>query len=177
MLEDMNHETPAQQPTKATSVIVLALMIIIPLAVGMVGSLASASAVDGWYADADKAPWTPPNSVFGPVWTVLYVIIGVAAWLVWREHGRPGRRRALTLYVVQLVLNSLWTPLFFNGYTHWGTTGLILAALNILLLLACALGTFAAFRPVQRLAARLLVPYLLWIAYATTLNLYMVFTN
>ncbi|OAX58228.1 hypothetical protein A5N15_08175 [Rothia kristinae] len=115
--------------------------------------------------------------MFGPVWTVLYVIIGVAAWLVWREHGRPGRRRALTLYVVQLVLNSLWTPLFFNGYTHWGTTGLILAALDILLLLACALGTFAAFRPVQRLAAWLLVPYLLWIAYATTLNLYMVFTN
>lgn len=173
----MTSSITAPRPSTARSLTTLALMILIPLAVGFLGSMATADAVDGWYASADKAPWTPPNAVFGPVWTVLYIVIGVAAWLVWREFGASGRRLALTLFVVQLIFNSLWSPLFFNGYPQWGTTGLVLALVNIAALFLTALWTFFAFRRVKPLSAWLLIPYLLWIAYASTLNLYMVFTN
>ena len=86
------------------------------------GGLATANNVNGWYATADKAPWSPPNWVFGPVWTLLYTAMAVAAWLVWRRRAE-GTRPALTAYAVQLVLNLLWTPVFFGLYPVLGTPG------------------------------------------------------
>jgi tryptophan-rich sensory protein len=114
--------------------------------------------------------WTPPNAAFGPVWAVLYTLIAVAGWLVWRRNENRVARIALPLFVAQLVLNSLWTPLFFGGYALVGPAALWIALLVILTLDLLVAATIAAFWPVSRVAALLLVPYLLWILYASTLN-------
>ncbi len=114
-----------------------------------------------WYASLRKPSWNPPSWIFGPVWTALYIMMAVAAWLVWR---RGGPRRALGLYGVQLALNAAWTPLFF-GLKLPG-----LAFAEILLLLAAVIVTARAFATVSRPAALLLVPYIAWVAFASFLN-------
>lgn len=152
------------------SVVALVAFIVIALAVGALGSLATIQNVDGWYADAAKAPWSPPNWIFGPVWTLLYTLMGVAAWLVWRERDAQPVRPALRVYIIQLVLNALWTPVFFGLYPLIGPPALwvalgIIVALDVLVLI-----TMLAFWRVRRLAAWLLVPYWAWLLFATTLN-------
>ena len=148
----------------------LLAFLVIASAVAALGSIATITQVDGWYADADRVAWSPPNALFGPVWTVLYALMSVAAWLVWREKDRRDVRRPLTLYVVQLVLNAIWTPVFFGLYPAVGVAALwaavaIIVALDVLVLL-----TMLAFWPVRRAAAVLLVPYGAWVLFATTLN-------
>lgn len=132
--------------------------------VGVVAAAASFGAIfkpGPWYAALVKPPWTPPNWVFGPVWTALYVMIAVAGWLVWRSDERG---RALRLWIAALVLNAAWSWLFFGQ--HW-----IGAALADIVLLLVAIMAFArAAWPVNRLASALFWPYLAWVAYATTLN-------
>lgn len=155
---------------RVKSVLVLVALVAIALAVGGLGSLATIQNVDGWYADAEKAPWSPPNELFAPVWTFLYIAMSVAAWLVWRRRDETGVRRALTLYVVQLVLNSLWTPVFFGLYPVIGPASLWIALAIILALDVLVLLTMLAFWRVHRLAAWLLVPYWAWLLFATTLN-------
>lgn len=117
-----------------------------------------------WYASLKKPSWNPPGWVFGPVWTTLYVMMAVAAWLVWKRGGFAAQRRALALFLVQLTLNAAWTPLFF-GLHRPG-----LAFAEILLLWLAIAATLAAFRPVSRVAASLLVPYLAWVSFAAFLN-------
>jgi benzodiazapine receptor len=117
-----------------------------------------------WYASLMKPSWNPPGWLFGPVWTVLYTMMAMAAWLVWRQGGFKTQRRALTLFLVQLALNALWTPLFFG--LHW--TGVAFAEIILLWLVIAA--TIAGFRSVNRLAAWLLAPYLVWVGFATALN-------
>ena len=117
-----------------------------------------------WYAALRKPPWNPPGWIFGPVWTALYAMMAVAAWLVWQRGGFKTQRRALSLFLVQLAFNAAWTPLFFG--LHW--TGVALAEI-VLLWLAIA-ATLAAFRPVSRTAAWLLAPYLAWVSFAAVLN-------
>lgn len=144
--------------------LVLAGLLAASFVVAFVGGLASTNGVDGWYLAADKPPWTPPNWLFGPVWTVLYTAMAVAAWLVWRRWGWQGARVALLLYGAQLLLNAIWTPLFFGAEQLW--LGLaVIVALDIVL--AC---TVVAFFRKHRVAGALLVPYLVWTLYATTLN-------
>jgi tryptophan-rich sensory protein len=144
--------------------------------VAALGGLASAGNVDGWYATAVKAPWTPPNFVFGPVWTVLYTAMAVAAWLVWRK--RPATRRtALAIYAVQLVLNLAWTPMFFGLYPALGTAALWLAFAVIVALIAAVVLTVLYFGPVSRTAGLLLLPYVAWLVYASTLNLWAALNN
>lgn len=117
-----------------------------------------------WYADLAKPVWNPPSWVFGPVWTTLYAMMAVAAWLVWQRGGWKAQRGPLTLYLVQWALNALWTPLFF-GLQRPG-----LAFLEIFALDLTVLATLAAFWRVKRLAGMLLVPYALWTGFATVLN-------
>jgi len=150
----------------------LVLLLVIAFAVAGLGSAATLVNVDGWYADADKAFWNPPNAVFGPVWTVLYTLMSVSAWLVWRERRRDpvGVRRALLAYVVQLVLNAIWTPVFFGLYPVVGAGALGIALAIIVLLDVAVLITMLRFWPVRRIAAVLLIPYWAWVLYATTLN-------
>jgi tryptophan-rich sensory protein len=117
-----------------------------------------------WYASLRKPSWNPPGWVFGPVWTVLYTMMAVAAWLVWRRGGFAAQRRPLTLFLVQLALNAAWTPLFFG--LHW--PGVAFAEMLFLWLAIGA--TLLAFRPVSRVAAWLLAPYLAWVSFAAALN-------
>lgn len=112
--------------------------------------------------------WAPPSWLFGPVWTVLYVMIAVAGWLAWR---RAGWTVGLTWYVVQLVLNAAWTPLFFGAGLYF------VALLDIIALLVALIITIALFWRSSRLAALLLVPYLVWTTYATALNAAVVILN
>jgi benzodiazapine receptor len=131
------------------------------LATGGVGAIASVDAAS-FYAQLAKPPWAPPAGVFGPVWSVLYVLMGVAAWLVWRSPGP--RRAALTLFVLQLAANALWSWLFFGW--HRGA----LAAVEVVVLLLLIAAMVAAFWRASRPAALLVVPYLLWVAFATALT-------
>jgi tryptophan-rich sensory protein len=144
--------------------------------VAWLGSQAAISNVTGWYAAADKAPWSPPTWVFGPVWTALYTAMAVAAWLVWRSRS-PNRRAALTLYGVQLALNLAWTPVFFGLYPAWGSAALWLA-LGIIVALALAVAaTVLLFGPIRRTAGLLMLPYLSWVVFASSLNLWAAANN
>ena len=144
---------------------VLAGFIAACLAAGAVGSLLSGSEPGAWYAGLRKPAFNPPGWVFGPVWTVLYVCMAVAAWLVWRCRAAPGRGRALGLFGAQLALNAAWTGLFFG----LRSPGLALAEIVALLVLIA--WTAWAFRGVRRAAGWLMAPYLAWVAFAAVLNL------
>jgi benzodiazapine receptor len=152
------------------SLLVLVAFLAISFAVAGLGVTATAGNVDGWYADADKAPWNPPNWVFGPAWTLLYTLMSVAAWLVWRQRRRVPVRRVLTLYFVQLALNAIWTPVFFGLYPAAGVAALWIALVIIVALDVAVLLTMLAFWKASRTAAWLLVPYWAWVLFATTLN-------
>jgi benzodiazapine receptor len=128
-----------------------------------IGSLASIRA-GSFYTDLVRPDWAPPPEVLGPVWTVLYALMAVAAWLVWRQGGFRAARTALTLFLVQLVVNALWSWLFFA----WQMGGAAFADIVLLWLLIVA--TLVAFARVRLLAAALLVPYLLWVSFASALN-------
>jgi benzodiazapine receptor len=162
----------AARPSRGRSILALAAFLAISFGVAAFGSIATIQNVDGWYATAEKAFWNPPNVVFGPVWTMLYLLMSVAAWLVWREHvrGAARARRALVAYVVQLVLNAVWTPVFFGLYPAMGVSALWIGLAIILALDVAVLVTMLRFWPVRRLAAVLLIPYWAWVLYATTLN-------
>ncbi len=117
-----------------------------------------------WYAGLHKPAWNPPAWIFGPVWTMLYAAMAVAAWLVWVRGGWRGEGRALALFLVQLALNAAWSPLFFGLHR----IGLALA--EILLLWAAIAAMMAAFFRIRRAAGWLLVPYLAWVSFAAVLN-------
>jgi len=142
----------------------LAVAVLVCLAAGAVGSIATADAITTWYAALRKPAFSPPNWVFGPVWTTLYVMMGVAVWLVWRQAGWAGTRVALVLFAVQLLLNTAWSFLFF-GFHRPG-----LAFLEIVVLWAAILATLVAFWQVRPVAGLLLVPYLVWVSFASVLN-------
>jgi tryptophan-rich sensory protein len=145
---------------------VLGLFVLIAAGVAAFGSAVAAAQVDGWYSEASHVTWTPPNWAFGAVWSVLYLLIAVSGWLLWLRRARG----ALVLYVAQLVVNAIWTPVFFGGYPLIGTTALWLGVVIIVALDLLVVATIAAAWPVSRAAALLLVPYLAWILYASTLN-------
>lgn len=118
----------------------------------------------GWYASLVKPSWNPPGWLFGPVWTLLYAMMTVAAWLVWRRGGWRGQKLPLGLYLVQWGLNALWTPLFF-GLRQPG-----IAFAEIVLLAAAVLATLVLFWKVRRTAGLLMTPYALWVTFAAVLN-------
>lgn len=127
------------------------------------GTLAVADA-GAYYASLTRPEWSPPGWIFGPVWTALYSLMAVAAWLVWRRGGWREQRFALSLYLFQLVLNAFWTPLFF------GLRRPDFALAEIIFLWCAIAATLIAFSKKQRLAASLLAPYLAWVSFATALN-------
>ena len=119
----------------------------------------------GWYADLVKPSWNPPSWLFGPVWSLLYAMMAVAACLVWQHGGWTAQRRALGFFVLQWALNALWTPVFF-GLQRPG-----LAFVEITALALALIATLILFWRVRRLAGALMVPYALWVAFAAALNL------
>jgi benzodiazapine receptor len=128
-----------------------------------IGGAASVQA-GAFYAQIARPDWAPPSWVFGPVWTVLYALMGIAAWLVWRVGGFRTARSALTMFIAQLALNALWSWLFFG----WQRADLAFA--DIVLLWALILATSIAFWKIRPLAGALLIPYLLWVSFAGALN-------
>lgn len=118
----------------------------------------------GWYAALDKPTWTPPGWIFGPVWTLLYIMMGVAAWLVWKRNGFSAAKAALLIFIGQLVLNGLWSWLFF-GLHRPGLAFVDIIALWMMIIL-----TIIAFWRQAVPAGVLLLPYLAWVSFASALN-------
>lgn len=134
----------------------------IGFATAATGAIASVQAAQ-FYAQLARPDWAPPAGVFGPVWSVLYVLMSVAAWLVWREGGWRAHPKTLALFLVQLVVNALWSWLFFAW--HLGAAAFVDVCVLLLLIVA----TVAAFWRVRALAGVLLLPYLAWVAFAANL--------
>jgi len=150
---------------RMTSWAALAGFIALCLAIGALGGWITAGSVANWYPTLAKPSWTPSNAIFGPVWTVLYVLMAFAAWLVWRKDMRfAGVKAAMILFMAQLALNFLWSLLFFG----LRAPGLALA--NIVALLLILVLTVWAFFQQSRLAGVIMLPYLAWVAFATALN-------
>lgn len=141
----------------------LILSVAIPVAVGsLAGFLSRDGTRSQWYKQLEKPGWMPPPYVFGPVWAVLYVLMGVAAWRVWKAGGRT---QPMVLYAVQLALNFAWSLLFFNAQSlSW-------ALFDIVALLGVLVATTVSFYQVDHVAGYLMTPYLAWVAFATALTL------
>jgi benzodiazapine receptor len=142
--------------------LVLIGLVLLCLVSGMVIGFISAESIDGWYRSIAKPWWTPPDAVFGPVWTVLYIMMAVAAWLVWLTRDRAGP--ALVLFFVQLAFNLLWSLLFFAARSPG------LALIEVVFLWTAVAATMVAFFNRSRLAGWLFVPYLVWVSFAAVLN-------
>ena len=137
----------------------LLAFLVVTFAAAALGSL---SMPDAWYAALTKPSFNPPNWIFGPVWTVLYALIAFAGWRIWKQAG--GWCGALSLWVLQLVLNGLWTPLFF------GIHRIDLALLDIATLVLVLIATIIAFFKCDRIAGVVLLPYLAWVSFAILLT-------
>ncbi|TXK17281.1 TspO/MBR family protein [Homoserinibacter sp. GY 40078] len=144
--------------------------IVLAVGVGSISALATVSHVTGWYATAEKPQWTPPDIVFAPVWTVLYLLMAVAAWLVWRQRTQERVGGALLAYGVQLAINAAWAPVFFALYPAMGVAALWLAFAILIAMLLAVLYTILRFWPISRLAGLLLCPYAAWLLFAGSLN-------
>ncbi|MDX9975347.1 MAG: TspO/MBR family protein [FCB group bacterium] len=144
----------------------LAGFLVLCFGAAAVGSMLTAASVREWYPELAKPSWNPPNSVFAPVWTALYLAMALSAWLVWRRRDeRRGVWFALGVFVVQLALNVAWSGLFF-GLRSPG-----LGLIDIVFLWLAILATLVAFWRINTVAGVLLLPYLIWVSYAAALNL------
>lgn len=175
--------SPVQQdrPGVARQIVFAAIFLAAVAVVAVLGSLANAPNTDGWYAEVEKAPWSPPNWLFGPVWSLLYLLIALAGWLIWRRGHRPGRanvaRGALTLFIVQLVLNALWSPVFFALYPVIGEPSWWIALVIIVALIISVVWVAIASAEWSRVASWIMVPYLAWLLFATSLNVAIIALN
>ena len=142
----------------------LVVAILICFAAAGLGGIVTAPNIPNWYADLAKPTWNPPSWIFGPVWSCLYLMMAISAWIVWRQAGLAEAKLPLTLFAVQLGFNSLWSILFF-GFHSPG-----MAAVDIILLWMAILATLIVFWKRSRLAGALLVPYLAWVSFAAVLN-------
>jgi tryptophan-rich sensory protein len=150
---------------------ILAFILVCELA-GFVGSVFTTPSIPGWYAGLVKPPFNPPNWIFAPVWTTLYVLMGLSAFLVYEKGPKKSEvRKALTVFAVQLLLNALWSIVFFGAHQILG------AAVLIVILWAMIMITIRLFSPISKAAAYLLVPYILWVSFATVLNISLYFLN
>lgn len=144
---------------------------------GVIGSVFTTPSIDGWYAGIVKPDLNPPAWVFGPVWTTLYLLMGIAAFLVWSSYTsapadkKKGIKLTLMLFGFQLVLNTLWSIIFFGLHSPGG------ALIEIIFLWLAILATIISFAKVSKLAAWLLTPYILWVSFALYLNFYIYILN
>lgn len=157
---------------KARQGIELVTAVIICEAAGLLGSVFTFSAIPTWYASLVKPPLNPPSWIFGPVWTTLYALMGIAAFLVWQKRAKDKKAdEALRVFALQLALNALWSILFF-GIHQAG-----LAFLEIVLMWLAIVWTMIAFYRISKPAAYLLAPYILWVSFAAYLNFALWFLN
>jgi tryptophan-rich sensory protein len=150
----------------------IAISIVFCEAVGLLGGLATASSVSTWFNTLNKPFFTPPNWLFGPAWTILYILMGVAFGLIWAEGLKTKKSKiALKFFSLQLFLNFLWSIFFF------GLKSPLLAFIDVILLWTFILLTILKFKAVSKTAAYLMIPYLAWVTFASILNLSIIILN
>jgi len=152
-------------------ILVFLICVLIPLAIGWISSTFTMGSVDSWYKTINKASFNPPGWVFGPAWTILYILMGISLYLVWTTSGSSLWKGGIGIFIVQLVLNFLWSIFFFGMHAP------LLAFIDILLLWITILANILLFWQINPTAAYLLVPYILWVSFASVLNLFIVLLN
>lgn len=147
----------------------LIIALILPQLAGLIGSLATAQAISTWYVSLNQPNFAPPNWLFAPVWILLFILMGIAFYLIWaktvKKEEKKLQDRAIRLFLIQLVFNTLWSIIFF------GQQLLFLAFLEIIMLWILILLTILQFKKLNQLSAYLMIPYLLWVSFAGILNL------
>lgn len=156
---------------KISHIIKLIISILLPLSVGAIAGMFTSQAVPIWYASLNKPSFSPPNWVFGPVWTSLYVLLGISFFLIWKEKGSEVRDLAIKVFLIQMLLNFAWSFIFF----YFNLIGV--ALLEIILLWISIASMIYLFYKIKPLAAYLNIPYLLWVSFATILNAGYYFLN
>ena len=147
-------------------VVKLVISLVVSLAAGGVGVIFTTPAIRTWYVDLNKPFFTPPNWLFGPAWTILYILMGIAAFMIWRIGlSTPGVQIALIAFLIQLILNLLWSIVFFGMHSIVG--GVVV----IVLLWIAILVTLIKFWSLYQTAGILMIPYLLWVTFASALNI------
>lgn len=141
------------------------ISLLIPLLIGYLGSIFTISQILTWYAGINKPSLLPPNGIFGPVWTILYILMGIALYLVWTNKSKKNKKVAFQVFGIQLFLNLLWSILFFNN--HW----LFLSVVEIIVLWIMILVNIIKFKEISRPASWLLWPYLIWVTFASYLTI------
>jgi len=142
----------------------IVICIAIPMIIGSLSGLATTGAIDSWYAQLNKPSFNPPNYLFGPVWTFLYVLMGISLFLIWKSPQGNERNMALAIFVIQMVLNFTWTFLFF--YFH--RPGIALIEIGILWISIMLM--ILSFYRIDKTASLLQIPYILWVSFASVLN-------
>jgi translocator protein len=139
----------------------LIISIVVCLAVGFIAGIWTSSSINSWYSTLNKPSFNPPNWLFGPVWTILYILMGISLYLVWNQNGS---KIAIMFFVLQLLLNFLWSFLFFQMKNP------LIAFIEIIFLLAMIIITAIKFYPISTTAAYLMIPYIIWVTFASILN-------
>lgn len=143
------------------------IFIVISEAIGIGGSIFTVASIPTWYAKLKKPSFNPPNWIFGPVWTILYALLGISAFLVWEKGWNNSNvQLALAIFAVQFILNFAWSAIFFRLHKT------LIALVEIMVLWIFILLTILAFYPISQVAGLVLIPYLLWVSFATLLNFY-----
>lgn len=148
---------------KLNNTLKLIIAVAISELAGIAGSFFTVSAIPDWYASLEKPALNPPAWIFGPVWVSLYFLMGISLWLIWKS-GAAEKKRAIWLFVVQLVLNAVWSPVFFGAHAIGS------ALIIIVLLWAAIVMNILIFSKISKIAAWLLVPYIVWVSFAAYLN-------
>ena len=149
----------------------LILSLLIPFVAAGIGSIATSANIPTWYADLEKPFFNPPNWLFGPVWTLLYALMGISLYLVWTARYKKSKQLAFIMFGVQLLLNTTWSLVFFGLHSPWAGLAVII------LLLAGIFATIRLFWPISKTAAYILIPYATWVTFATVLNISIALLN
>jgi tryptophan-rich sensory protein len=143
----------------------LIIAIVVSELSGIIGSVFTASSVSSWYVTLSKPALNPPSAVFGPVWTTLYALMGISAFLIWKRGlDRKDVKAALGIFIVQLILNALWSIIFFGLHSPGG------ALVEVIFLWFAILATIISFYKISKVSAYLLLPYIFWVSFAAYLN-------
>lgn len=156
---------------KTKDIVKLSISILLPLSLGAIAGMYTAGAIPEWYATLNQPSFNPPNWVFGPVWTTLYLLMGISFFLIWKLEAGKKRNQAIVIFLVQLILNFAWSFFFFYFNMIW------LALIDIILLWSTIVLMLARFYKLKPLTAYLNIPYLLWVTFATVLNAAYYFLN
>jgi len=153
------------------SLLEIFLSILLAQATGLLGSIFTITGLESWYGGLTKPAWNPPNWLFAPVWTLLFTLMGVASYIIWRYYPKKEAKKALVLYLIHLPVNIFWSVLFF------GLQSPLLALIEIVIMWVLILLIIIKFYKVKKIAGYLLIPYLAWVSFATLLNFTIVIIN